>query len=365
VIGFLLRGVGALPVFRKSDGANTSKNDGTLTASISALVEGRAITLFPEGKSHSEPQLAELKTGCARIALQAQSQGASVAIVPLGLTYEAKQYFRSAVHIEVGAPVEVSTFATQAGAVDVDAVQRLTDAVAEALQAVTLNVEHWEDVTLLKTAEALYALRAGDEAGLAERQRAFARGMQVLRAEEPTLFDELKVQISSFARRLALVDAKPGDLSVRYQPGAVVRFVLRNLAWLLALPFFMLGMGVFVLPYYFPQLVAAIMKPEDDVLSTVKMLAAMVIAPLWWLLLTGLGFWWLGPVGGVVTFALVPVLALVTRVFYERRGQALRDARLFFSFWGRSALKKRLLSEGLALAGRIDSVVGRLAPRIG
>jgi glycerol-3-phosphate O-acyltransferase/dihydroxyacetone phosphate acyltransferase len=60
VLGWILKGLDALPVFRKQDGADTAKNDGVLAATVEALTQGRAVSLFPEGKSHSEPQLAEL-----------------------------------------------------------------------------------------------------------------------------------------------------------------------------------------------------------------------------------------------------------------------------------------------------------------
>ncbi len=88
VIGWILRGLDALPVYRKQDDpSQMGKNEGTLDAARGALVQGRAITIFPEGKSHSEPMLAELKTGAARIALGAAREGAPVRIVPVGITY--------------------------------------------------------------------------------------------------------------------------------------------------------------------------------------------------------------------------------------------------------------------------------------
>src|SRR5262249_40189364 len=103
LLGQILKGLRALPVYRKQDDAHLmSQNEGTLEAATEALVGGRALMLFPEGKSHSEPSLVELKTGAARMALRAASQGAQVKIVPVGLTYEEKQRFRSEVLIEVG-----------------------------------------------------------------------------------------------------------------------------------------------------------------------------------------------------------------------------------------------------------------------
>ena len=72
-----------------------------------ALKAQKAITIFPEGKSHSDPQLSDIKTGCARIALKAVRGGPALRIIPIGLTYAQKHLFRSRVHVEVGEPILV------------------------------------------------------------------------------------------------------------------------------------------------------------------------------------------------------------------------------------------------------------------
>ena len=365
VLGWLLKGLDALPVFRKQDGGgDTSKNDATLTASVDALVQGRAITLFPEGKSHSEPQLAELKTGCARIALDAVSKGAKVRLVPVGITYGEKNRFRSLVHVEVGAPLEVSAFATPEGARDVEAVRRLTDAIADALTALTLNLARWEDLPLVKTAEALYALERGQAAGDLERQKAFARGLSLLRDEQPARFDTLKAEVVAFQRRLELVQVTPEELTFHYRPSTVARFVVRNLVWLLGLPVFLAGMAAFVVPYWIPLGAVKLARPEADTESTVKVLTLLLLAPLWWALLVVVGGWAWGLSGALGALVGVPPLALFTRWYLERRVAAVRDARVFFLFFSRQRLKARLLTEGRALAQAIDGVAEELGPRV-
>ncbi len=365
VLGWILKGLDALPVFRKQDGGgDTSKNDSTLTASVDALVRGRAITLFPEGKSHSEPQLADLKTGCARIALDAVAKGAKVRIVPIGITYREKNRFKSLVHVEVGATLEVTSFSKGQGSADADAVRGLTDAIAAGLSSITLNLEQWEDLPLVETAEALYALDKGDRAGDIERQKAFARGLSLLRAEQPERFDALKAEVTSFRRRLDLVQVRPEELTFLYRPATVARFVFRNLVWLFGLPLFLAGMVVFFVPYWIPISLVVATKPEKDTESTVKVLTLLLLAPFWWALMVGLAWWWGGSVAGLVTLGAVPALALFTRWYLERRAAAFRDARVFFLFFSRRRLKARLLAEGATLAKQVDAVAEELRPRV-
>ena len=356
IVGALIKGLGALPVYRKQDDpSQMGKNAGTLDAAADALVSGRCITLFPEGKSHSEPQLQELKTGAARIALMAANKGAKVRIVPLGLTYSEKSRFRSAVHVDVGTPIEVKG--------DEDAVA-LTDSIFASLRKVTLNLEQWEDLPLIRTAEALYALKVGGAAADPERLKAFARGMALLRTEQPERFERLKGEVLSVRRRLELVQASPEDVAVSYRPAGVLKFVLRNLLSVALLPAFLAGIVLFCVPFWIPRLAVRVFRVPADTQATIKILLLWVLAPLWWLLLT-FGAWRLyGPAAGAVAFAGVVPLALFTRYYFERRRVALHDARTFFVLGSRQRFKERMVHEGDRLAAEIAAVADELRPRV-
>ena len=364
-LGQILRGMDALPVFRKQDGpGDTTKNEGTLTASVAALREGRAITIFPEGKSHSEPQLAELKTGAARIALEAARQGAKVSLVPVGITYEAKNLFRSRVHVEVAPPLDATSFLEQPGEDPHEAAKRLTASIADALKDVTLNLERWEDLPIIETAEALWALGRGEAAGDAERKKAFARGMALVRQEQPTRFEALKTRLAEFKRRLDLLAVVPDDLTSRYRPATVAAFVMRNVLWLTTLPLFLLGVGLFFIPWLLPQLAVKAAKPEVDTESTVKVLTLLLLAPLWWAVLV-LGAWWASGVQlAAFTFVAALPLAAFTRFYFERRLAAWRDVRTFFVLVSRRTLQARLLGEGQALSAEVDALAAEFGPRV-
>ncbi|MFT3709899.1 MAG: 1-acyl-sn-glycerol-3-phosphate acyltransferase [Archangium sp.] len=365
VLGQILRGMDALPVFRKQDGpGDTTKNEGTLTASVSALTQGRAITIFPEGKSHTEPQLAELKTGAARIALEAARQGSDVKLVPVGITYEQKNLFRSRVHIEVGAPLVAREFVEKTGEEPHDAAKRFTSAIADSLRSVTLNLEKWEDLPIVETAEALFALNRNEAAGDAERKKAFARGMALLREEQPERFASLKTQLAQFRRRLDLLAVSPDDLTSRYRPATVAWFVMRNLLWLTTLPLFLLGVATFFIPWLLPLVAVKLGKPEIDTESTVKVLTLLVLAPVWVAVLTLLAYFSSGLPFALFTLIAALPLAAFTRFYFERRRAALRDVRTFFVLISRRAVQSRLLDEGRTLAAEVEQLAAELGPRV-
>lgn len=359
LLGRLLRALGALPIQRRQDGpADTAANAAVLQAGAQALGAGRVLAIFPEGKSHSDPRLAEMKTGAARMALAA---GRTVEVVPVGLTYARKGRFRSAVHVEVGAGLSVLPEPHPSA----EAVRALTARVGEALRAVTLELAAWEDLPLVATAEALYALQTEGPMEDAERRRLFARGMQLLREERPAEYTELRAEVDALARRLALLKASPGDVAVHYRLATVLRFVLRNAAALvLGLPLAAAG-GVLFLPWTLAVRAALAAKhTPEDMRATVKLLAALVLGPLYVLVLAfGIGrCWGWGWAAGWV-FASVP-LALFSRRFSAQRREALNDARLFFRLGNGSATKRHLLAEGQALSARIHALAEELAPRL-
>ncbi|MBF5044259.1 acyltransferase [Aggregicoccus sp. 17bor-14] len=367
VLGALLRGLDALPVFRRQDDpGQMNRNEGTFEAATGALVEGRALTLFPEGKSHSEPGLAELKTGAARIAFRAQARGARVRIVPVGLTYAEKHRFRSEVLIDVGPAIEVADFSVPSGEGEgeVAAVQRLTERIAQALKERTLNLAAWEDLPLVRTAEQLYALRQGERPA-SERLRTWARGLELFRAEQPARFEAVRAELVGFQRRLALVRADPSDLALGYRPAEVARFVGNNLAsLLLGLPLFALGVLLYVLPFQLPRAWVRLQRTELDVQATVKFLGSLVLAPLWWALLTFVAWRVAGPAWALLVFAAALPLALFTRYFLARWREVLRDVAVFFALGSRARLKARLLQEGARLSAEVERLAGEYGPRV-
>ena len=67
------------------------------------------MAIFPEGISHDEASLQPLRTGAARIALEAADDGTEdVVTLAVGLVYDAKARFRSRALVRVGQPIPVA-----------------------------------------------------------------------------------------------------------------------------------------------------------------------------------------------------------------------------------------------------------------
>src|ERR1043166_7879381 len=146
VIGWFVRGLESIPVYRKQDNVAGGSNEETFAKARAVLARGGAIAIFPEGTTHSDPRLRELKSGAARIALGASME--RIAIIPVGLYYTSKQTFRSAAVMQFGDPIDV-----RGGSLEPAEVEALTQRIDDALEAVTLQADSHEALALIARGE--------------------------------------------------------------------------------------------------------------------------------------------------------------------------------------------------------------------
>jgi 1-acyl-sn-glycerol-3-phosphate acyltransferase len=120
LIAALFKIVGVVPLRRTSDEPRNSvglpldrsRNVGAFREILRILEKDGAVLIFPEGKSHNEAGLEPLRTGLARLALQARDEQSikGVRILPVGLTFEYKAAPGSIVGVQVGDAIEMDTW---------------------------------------------------------------------------------------------------------------------------------------------------------------------------------------------------------------------------------------------------------------
>jgi 1-acyl-sn-glycerol-3-phosphate acyltransferase len=135
--------VGVVPLRRVKDEVgrggervpDVARNASAFVNILDVLEKGGMILIFPEGISHSNSEMAPLKTGVSRLALEARDkrQIRNLQIIPVGLNFEDKGNPGTAVLAEVGEPILMDTTGS---AVTVD---ELTAMVANRLAAVSLK----------------------------------------------------------------------------------------------------------------------------------------------------------------------------------------------------------------------------------
>jgi len=360
VLGFFIRALDSLPVYRRKDeGEDVSRNEETFVAARKLLASGGTIGICPEGVSHSEKRLLPIKTGAARIALGAVSTGevADLKIVPAGLYYTSKTKFRSSVLLYFGKPIDVTpTSLEETGNLPRAAVRELSDRIECALRDVILNAEQEEALQTIARAEKIFSAETDDESreSLAQElqlQQRFIKAYTVLRERAPERLRRLELRMSRFEEELIQAGVDPDDFSPPPSPAAVLLHILIRLGVfaILMLPA-TLGVVVHYPAYRLGRYLATrFSKDEEDVVSTVKIISGMLFLPLTWLLLAALVYKWLDWELALTALLFIPLLGYLAVRFFEEFDKSIGGLRALAFFVMRRRFFVRLLAERKAI----------------
>jgi glycerol-3-phosphate O-acyltransferase/dihydroxyacetone phosphate acyltransferase len=316
----ILRFLGVVPVYRRSDQSDTSKNTSSFDEVADALRKGRTVLIFPEGTVTDTQELQTVRTGAARMALRAIETGTrDLAIVPLGITYEDKVSSRSRVLVEIGEPITDTEIRELAGETAIDEENRplvatLTDRIRERLAAVAPDYG-----SLIR-----------------ERTMMLAASIRV-RSSMTKAFDEPSMSsLRSVAQRLARVTAGAGDAPFtetggyqlalaasgledhQVQPTPSVRnlaaVILRKALIVIVIsPLALVGLAINVVAIVLVILVGTIVK-EPVSKGTARVVTGVVVFPALWIgiAVANGNYWWLAVV--VEFIGLIFLVLLVTQV---------------------------------------------------
>ncbi len=352
---------GSIPIYRakESSGKDASRNEESFARCRAALASGEALALFPEGVSHSDPQMKPLKTGAARIALSSGERAPELLVVPLGLFYERKVLFRSRVLVVVGEPLPVAPLLPAYRTDERAAVDALTDDIRARLDEVVLQAESRELLTGIARVAGWTDAEAGEEDALAARHRrtrelltAYAR----VYAREPARVEAIAAAARGYARtlqRLGVTD--PWALEVEVVTArAAVTTVLKLL---LCAPLAAVGAIMGYIPYRLAGQVAERVTTEEDVLGTVKMMAGALFLFLGWSAeAIAAGVLW-GAIWSVPVFLLGAGCGYASLRFGELASEAAEAVRHMLWRAFRRDTTRRLADRRRALADAVASAL--------
>jgi glycerol-3-phosphate O-acyltransferase / dihydroxyacetone phosphate acyltransferase len=369
-----------IPVYRPTDpGVDASKNAETFAAAAAVLAAGGAVAVFPEGKSHDEPGLAQLKTGAARIALAAEAArpGLGLRVLPVGLVFDAKERFRSRALVEIGEPFAAAAAVAAAGEGDGTpaderaAVRALTARIDAALAAVTVSYATWDEARLIARAAEIWARPTLDVprrprlAALAEARRAFVAGYRRLAAAHPEPVAAAAEAVRRYDRLLHAAGLGDAHVASEYPLPPVARFLRRTLGTLLVrLPLAALGIALNALPFQAVRLVARFVRGADQK-ATWKVFASLVLYPAAWLAEAALGGWLAaraaGPAAGVgaalLVFVAAPACGVLALRFHDRGSRLAAEARAYLLLRTRRRFAAELRAERAALHRQVGALV--------
>jgi 1-acyl-sn-glycerol-3-phosphate acyltransferase len=324
LLGKFLRSAGGVPVERAQDSNDKSgasaRNSAMLSEVSSVVATGGRLMIFPEGTTHADSEVKKVRSGAGRILLaarrEAESKGmAEPQLVPIGLHYSNSQRFRerAAVVIErsmefppVPEKIEDAVLQDQR---DREWVAGVTEAIGVELQRASLSKTTWRERTLIWKGRSLaYAERARQSEGKLEKPtyaqavlgaRRVRAGWDFMAQHRPetasAIVEEAEEHFAALDHRGITpfdVDARPERLTT----GGFLKAFL-SWAWAGAWMFGLISWGAMlgnIAPYKANALLVKRMKKkgaDKSIIATIKILSAVVLFPLWWILAAAGASW--------------------------------------------------------------------------
>lgn len=403
VTRLLIRAVGIIPLRRASDerqaasaaagssaavdtapeGATPSgdRNAQSFGAFLDALQQCEAVLIFPEGKSHSEPELARLKTGCARLALMAQVERGMppVPIVPIGLTFEAKARPRSRVLVQIGPPLRTELHAAgvhDEGALELtpERVQALTTQLDRALRDITLNFASTDDAERVLQVSAVLTTvldrvrpLAAPDPPLSTAFR-MAQRLEAARQVLPDASSETLGDVQAFLERLEALRTRLGDLRIPVNDISMpvtltsgAWFVLREAAITVAtLPIAAWGRLHHWIPLWLARRIGRATSTGADEPAMRTLVAGLVTVFVSYAAVAAAMVWGVGPWWAVAYVLTLPPAAFVDFWLAARLRRAAERARAYLTLRADPERRAELRREAGALrdtARRLDELV--------
>ncbi len=108
LIGFLLRSLNMLPVFRTSEGVENMEHNYTTFDACKEIFKNNGIVLiFSEGRCINEWKLRPLMKGTARLAISSWEEGIDLKVLPTGINYQSFSSFGKNVHLHFGKVIQM------------------------------------------------------------------------------------------------------------------------------------------------------------------------------------------------------------------------------------------------------------------
>ena len=144
MLGWIFRNANGIPIYRRQDDPKMiSRNEDSFREVYKLFESGKCLNVFPEGISIASSSLLRIKTGAARMALNAEIINdfkLNMKIIPIGLNYSNPSRFKSEVFIEYGDPISIIDYKNLSTHSPKEAIREITKKIEESLLELTTNL---------------------------------------------------------------------------------------------------------------------------------------------------------------------------------------------------------------------------------
>lgn len=255
----LLNALGMIPINRAQDKVTGGvKNSDSFEACYQLLERGDILVVFPEGTSYMERKLREIKTGTARIALEAEKRNdgrLGLQVIPIGLNYISADRFRGRVMVHVGKPISVSGHLEEYRTNQGIAAKKLTDRFRVELSRVFVTIDDNNKEKLVADLTYLFDSRYSKEDHGVQQSiglmKTIQQRLEELNVTSPWKITAIYNQSADLLQSLQFFGIRPDFLDRPYRTMLYLRQAIQSWLFLiLTIPVFLIGFIHNALPYY-------------------------------------------------------------------------------------------------------------------
>ncbi|MFT4786095.1 MAG: glycerol-3-phosphate O-acyltransferase/dihydroxyacetone phosphate acyltransferase [Cyclobacteriaceae bacterium] len=293
VFDSVLRYFHVIPIYRKKDISADEKpdNKASFAACHRYFDKKGTILIFPEGTSHYELKLRDIKTGTARIALSFEELNhfeGDLKIIPISLDYSDSLQFRSMLSIEVSDSIMVRPYKQAYEADDVQAVTALTEEIRRSLAARIPHTSDKDQEGYLINAHRFYTTYCEPEADLyrnpkesLQLRRTLSRVLIRNQDQYSKLYEDVQLDLETYYELLHQQRVTPAFYTERFQKKPLLPIYMSYfLLFLSLLPVYLFGMFTNYLPYILPGKIFSWLKIDIEYKTSVALVVGLFVFPL-------------------------------------------------------------------------------------
>jgi glycerol-3-phosphate O-acyltransferase/dihydroxyacetone phosphate acyltransferase len=335
-----------IPIYRKQDSADSSaKNLEVFSACYDLLAQGKVIIIFPEGISENERRLHKIKTGIARIALEAEEKydfKLGVKIVCTGINYTNPRKFQSKLFVQFGSPLNAADFKEDYRRDQFETVRKLTAQVAKSLESLIVITSNDKTDRLVRKIETLYTNELKKSLNLTndETEQIFIIGQHISNAVD--YYDKLdqervrklEEKIESYFNLLKQHQIRDLTVAKIAHKRQAIRKLFKYLPSLIVgFPAYFYGLIFNYFPFKLPGLLARKMTSDITYQGPINMVSGIFTFAGFYLVYC-LAFYFIFPKPIILLLFLIslPICGFISFYYWNYLLRVFEDLRLLSTF---------------------------------
>jgi 1-acyl-sn-glycerol-3-phosphate acyltransferase len=294
-----------IPVERPQDTKGKPINNANAFRKSQQFInQGGCLFIAPEGGSDMERRVRSFKTGTARILLGAAAQQnfeTDLKIMPVGLTYDHPNRFRSRMTVNAAPPILARDYAKAFKADKVQAARQLTQDLEQAIRDHTIDTkDEAEDKLALRAEELLRNSHPLDGPAHFRRTKSWIEGLRRQAEQSPEGYKAYAQQQAAYWEKLTA--ARTTDEAVAKRPGPAALIFL-----ILGAPFALYGLINNFVAGYLPKLASEKLDLYIGYTASVQILCGLLAFPVVYALQSWAVGAWLGQTAGWLYLLSLPL----------------------------------------------------------